>query len=154
MGCKVQKAITIDRALRRSWSCQHLITIVTRPWDHHRHKTTKINLLTHTKNQNQPTQRKQIYIETQTPRSSKNLCKPATRVCNKEERESSEEDKIMSSQCNWEDAIGSCVEVGGDDEKLAPTYFWNRRDRVDEWDIVLSITVNLEALFYMLWALF
>jgi hypothetical protein len=38
-------------------------------------------------------------------------------------RESSEEDNIRSSQCNWEDAIGSCVEVGGDDEKLAPTYF-------------------------------
>jgi hypothetical protein len=22
------------------------------------------------------------------------------------------------------------------DKKLAPTYFWNRSDKVDEWDIV------------------
>jgi hypothetical protein len=31
--------------------------------------------------------RKQIYIETQTPRSSENLCKLMTKVYNKEERE-------------------------------------------------------------------
>ncbi len=135
MECKVPKATTIDQALRRSWSCQHLIAIFTRPWNHHHHKTTKINLLTHTKNQNRPTRESKSTLKHKHLGARRIFANLQQGIATKW-GESLEEDGIGVPNATRRMRLGAVWKLVKIDKKLAPTYFWNRSDNVDEWDIV------------------